>query len=161
MKRFKLKRLIPSLAVPVMIAAAAFAPLPGLPSAAHAAANVTPSLQIVSPASLDLATNGGSTNGIDITFNYNCATGGAGSPNLNVTSAAQSGTQSGTGQTDSASSATSGGPISLICDGTTRQAATTLYGGGFFNVGQVTVAATMTDGNGTATSATATIRILG
>jgi len=162
MKGFNLKRLIPSLAVPTMIAAAAFAPLPGFPSAAHAAANLTtPTLQIVSPARLELATTGGSTNGIGLTFNYNCATGGAGTPNLNVTSTTQSAAQSGSGQSDSADSGTSGGPLPIICDGTTRQATTTLYGAGFFNTGLVTVAATMTDGSGVATTITPTIiRIL-
>ena len=161
MKGFNPKRLIPSLAVPTMIAAAAFAPLPGFLPAVHAAPFVTPSLQVISPARLELATNGGSTNGIGITFNYNCAAGGAGTPNLNVTAATQSTAQSGSGQSDSADSSTSGGPVPIICDGTTHQATTTLYGGGTFNTGLVTVSATMTDGNNVATSITSTtIRIL-
>lgn len=165
MKRFHLKRLIPSLVVPTMIAAVAFAPLPGLPSAAHAAFDAAPTLQIVSPAKLDLATFGGSTTGIDVTFNYNCAGPSAGTPgtgSLNITSAVQSATQTNNGVGDTASSSTSGGPIALTCDGTTRQITAPLSGLGTFNVGQVTVTAALTDAATTPATitVTTTIRVL-
>src|SRR5579859_2485216 len=137
MKGFHLKRLILLLSVSTMIAAATFAPLPGFLGAAHAAPAAAPTLQIVSPAILDLATSAGASNGIDITFNYSCAgpsTGTSGVGNINITSAVQSATQSSSGAAgDTAGSGTSGGPIAVTCDSTTRQVVATLYGSGSFN----------------------------
>jgi hypothetical protein len=165
MKGFNLKRLIPSLAVPTMIAAAAFAPLPGFLPAAHAA--TTPFLQIVNPARLELATTGGLTNGIGITFNYSCTPTAGVTPGLSV-NATQSLAQSGSNQGDNVSTGSlatdTPGPIPVTCDGSTRQVATTLYGAGTFNLGTVNVTGTIVDtATGTTIgtlSATAIIRIL-
>jgi len=165
MKGFNRKKLLSSFALLPMLAVSTLAPVPSV----HAAATVataTPTLQIVSPATMDLASPSGSTNGIDITFNYSCAgpaTGTAGVGTLNITSATQSVAQSGSSTGDTASSGTSGGPIAVNCDGNIHQVAATLYGGGTFNVGLATVVATLTDAATTpaTVSTTSTIHVLG
>ena len=163
MKGFNRKRIISSLAASAMVAAATLAPLPGLLAPVHAAAGDF--VQINNPAHID-ANGASGLNGIDVTLTYLCNT-GTNTTGQIVASVTQTPSQTGDGATIAPLTAgpvvasNVANPVQIKCDSVTHQVTATLYpptSAAFFNVGQATVTATLTDAAGApVTPATTTI----